>query len=175
MDDIGVRMVAGAAVAFVTASAIVLPGGRQVRRRPEQPLQPAHAAQSRASRADCHARAASSTLCPGSSTYCHAHRRRRPLRSSCLTSRSASSRPRTGAPPSSTPATSAGSPFLSIACTPSRGGCRGRRTPSSTREWGLGGPGAAGRHGEPGRSSPGRCSRHVRRMLADDARGTHAS
>ena len=29
MDDIGVKMVAGAAVAFVTASAIVLPGGRQ--------------------------------------------------------------------------------------------------------------------------------------------------
>lgn len=29
MDDIGVRMVAGAAVAFVTASAIILPTGRQ--------------------------------------------------------------------------------------------------------------------------------------------------
>ena len=29
MDDIGVRLVAGAAVAFVTASAIILPGGRQ--------------------------------------------------------------------------------------------------------------------------------------------------
>ncbi|KAI8477393.1 MAG: hypothetical protein J3K34DRAFT_373293 [Monoraphidium minutum] len=29
LDDIGVRMVAGAAVAFLTASAIILPGGRQ--------------------------------------------------------------------------------------------------------------------------------------------------
>lgn len=29
LDDIGVKLVAGAAVAFVTASAIVLPGGRQ--------------------------------------------------------------------------------------------------------------------------------------------------
>lgn len=29
MDDIGYRVVAGAAVAFVTASAIILPGGRQ--------------------------------------------------------------------------------------------------------------------------------------------------
>jgi len=29
LDDIGVRFVAGAAVAFVTASAIILPNGRQ--------------------------------------------------------------------------------------------------------------------------------------------------
>ena len=29
LDDIGVKLVAGAAVAFVTASAIILPGGRQ--------------------------------------------------------------------------------------------------------------------------------------------------